>query len=259
MPKAPLPTGQIYYELQGSSDLPVLVFSNSLGTTLEMWDSQFGDFSKHFRILRYDSRGHGRSAFLPSDYTIAQLADDVLHLLDHLQFDRVIFCGLSIGGATGIYLGAHAAERFHKLILCNTAAKFGTAETWNARIQAVQSGGMKAVAANVVERWFTEPFRKAHPREIEVTRTMLENANPQGYLSCCAAVRDVDARPYLTNVGVPSLVLAGAHDPVTPPSEAQYLVSQIPGSRYAEVAAAHLSNIEARDDFNRHVVNFLLS
>jgi 3-oxoadipate enol-lactonase len=223
-----------------------------------MWDPQLSDFTKHFRVLRYDTRGHGQSEATPGDYSIGQLAHDVLRLLDFLKLDRVCFCGLSMGGATGIYLGAFAPQRFHKLVLCNTAAKFGTADTWSARIQAVRSGGMKAVAANVLERWLTLGFRDSHPAEAQATLAMLETANPQGYLSSCAAVRDADARPYLSNVNVPSLVLTGTHDPVTPPSEAQLLVSHIPGSRYVEVAAAHLSNIEARDDFNRSVLDFLL-
>ena len=259
MPIAALPDAQIHYELRGPENLPPLIFSNSLGTTLEMWDSQVGEFTKHFRVLRYDTRGHGRSEATPGDYSIAKLADDVLQLLDLLQFERVFFCGLSMGGAIGIYLGAYAPQRFRKLVLCNTAPKFGTMDTWNARIQAVRSGGMKAVAGTVVERWFTEAFRSAHLLETETIRTMLENANPHGYLSCCAAVRDVDARPYLPDVRVPSLVLTGSHDPVAPPAEARNLVADIPASRYAEVSAAHLSNIEARDDFNLHVLKFLLS
>ena len=120
-------------------------------------------------------------------------------------------------------------------------------------------GGMKAVAANVLERWLTPGFRDSHLAEAQATLAMLETANPQGYLSCCAAVRDADARPYLGNVSVPSLVLTGSYDPVAPPSEAQFLVSRISGSRYVEVAAAHLSNIEARDDFNKQVLDFLLT
>jgi len=259
MPLAQLADTGVHYDLSGPDNLPVLVFSNSLGTTLEMWESQVGGFSKRFRVLRYDTRGHGRSDATPGDYTISQLAGDVLQLLDFLRLERVFFCGLSMGGAIGIYLGCYAPQRFQKLALCNTAAKFGTAETWNARIQAVRSGGMKAVAAGVLERWLTREFRDAHSAETQATLAMLESANPLGYLSCCAAVRDVDARPYLGRVSVPSLVLTGTHDPVTPPSEARYLVSSIPGSRYAEVSAAHLSNIEARDDFNRQVLNFLLS
>jgi len=258
MPIAAVPNGQIHYELRGPENLAVLIFSNSLGTTLEMWDSQLGDFTKHFRVLRYDTRGHGRSQVIPGEYTIAGLAEDLVQLLDYLQLPRVFFCGLSMGGAIGIHLGAHAAQRFEKLVLCNTAAKFGTPETWNARIQAVQSAGMKAVAGGVIERWYTESFRSTHTLEVEVTRTMLENANPRGYVSCCAAVRDVDARPYLGDVSVSSLVLTGTYDPVTPPAEAQFLASQIPASRYLEVPSAHLSNVEARDEFNRQVLDFLL-
>lgn len=256
---AQLDDAKIHYDLLGPTDAPVLVFSNSLGTTLEMWNPQIASFSTHFRILRYDTRGHGRSDVTPGNYTIAQLAQDLLQLLDFLKLERVFFCGLSMGGAIGIHLGTHAAQRFHKLVLCNTAAKFGTPETWNARIQAVQSGGMKAVAGSVLERWLTREFRQSHSVESQATLAMLESANPGGYLSCCAAVRDVDARPYLAKVSVPSLVLTGTHDPVTPPSDAQYLVSQISGSRYAEVSAAHLSNIEARDSFNAQVLAFLQS
>ena len=259
MPLAQLDRVKIHYDLHGRADAPVLVFSNSLGTTLEMWDPQIVPFSSYFRLLRYDTRGHGRSDVTPGDYTIGQLAQDLLQLLDFLKIERVLFCGLSMGGAIGIYLGAHAAQRLHKLVLCNTAAKFGTPETWNARIQAVQSGGMKAVAGNVLERWLTREFRESHPDKAKATLTMLETANPHGYLSCCAAVRDVDARPYLAKVSVPSLILTGTHDPVTPPSDAQHLVNSIPGSRYAEVSAAHLSNIEARDDFNQQILTFLQS
>jgi 3-oxoadipate enol-lactonase len=259
MPSAQLPDGRIHYQLEGRTDLPVLVFSNSLGTSLEMWAPQVGPFSEHFRLLRYDPRGHGRSAVTPGDYSIEQLATDLLQLLDSLELGRVYFCGLSMGGAIGIHLGSHAPERFYKLVVCNTAAKFGTAETWNTRMQAVQAGGTKAVAGSVIERWFTSGFRASHPLETQTTQAMLEAASPQGYLSCCAAVRDVDLRRSLGNVRVPCLVLTGTEDPVTPPAEARYLVDHIPQAQYAEVPAAHLSNIEARDDFNRQVLGFLLS
>lgn len=257
MPIAQLRDVQIHYDLRGPERLPVLVFSNSLGTTLEMWNPQVGPFANHFRILRYDTRGHGRSGVTQGDYTIAQLSQDLLHLLDFLQLDQVYFCGLSMGGAIGIHLGSQVAQRLHKLVLCNTAAKFGTLETWNARIHAVEAGGMKAVAGSVIERWFTPQFRDANPVETQATLSMLETANPLGYLSCCAAVRDADASHSLGSVHVPCLVLTGTLDPVAPPAAAHYLVTNIKGAQYAEVSAAHLSNIEARDDFNRHVLDFL--
>jgi len=259
MPFAQLPDAQIHYEWAGAGDLPVLVFSNSLGTSLEMWNPQLSAFTQHFRVLRYDTRGHGQSTATPVNYTIGQLANDVLLLLDVLQLSQVALCGLSLGGATGIHLGAHAPHRFSKLVLCNTAAKFGTADTWNARIQAVTSGGMQAVASAVIERWLTPSFRASHPAEAASSLAMLESANPSGYLSCCAAVRDTDLRGALADVAVPSLVLTGTHDPVTPPSDARYLVQNIPGARYVEVSAAHLSNLEAREDFNHRVLDFLLS
>jgi len=259
MPIAQLPDAHLYYELRGSANLPVIVFSNSLGTTLEMWDPQLAAFSAHFRILRYDTRGHGRSSATPGDYTIEQLATDVVLLLVTLQLDRVSFCGLSMGGATAMQLGAQAPQRFQKLVVCNAAAKFSTNDTWQARIHSVRTGGMKAVASNVVDRWFTPSFRDAHPVETQATLAMLESASPQGYLSNCAAVRDFDFRNSLNTVRVPSLIVAGAHDPVAPPAEARFLADHIPGARYVELPAAHLSNIEATDDFNRQVLDFLLS
>jgi 3-oxoadipate enol-lactonase len=223
-----------------------------------MWASQVDEFKKHFRLLRYDKRGHGQSSVPPGPYSIEQLGWDVVRLLDALKLDRVSFCGLSIGGMTGIFLAANMPKRFHKMALCNTAAKIGTEETWNARIRAVQSGGMKAVAGAVIERWLTPGFRTSHPAETHAVLTMLETANPQGYCACCAAVRDMDQRQSLATIRIPCLVLAGTHDSSTTPADANFLAQNIPGAQYAEVSAAHLSNIEAQDDFNRQVLQFFL-
>ncbi len=257
MPFAKLPDAQIHYEWSGAEDGPLLVFSNSLGTTLEMWDAQVADFSRHFRILRYDTRGHGQSSVTPGPYTIDQLSNDLQQLLDSLQLSKASFCGLSMGGMTGMFLGAHAPTRFHKIVLCNTAAKIGTPETWNSRIEAVQKGGMKAVAGSVIERWFTAPFRANQAAQTRAMLTMLENANPRGYVANCAAVRDFDQRKGLARVKVPTLVVSGTHDPVTTVADGRFLSQQIPGARFTEVPAAHISNIEAQSDFNREVLSFL--
>jgi 3-oxoadipate enol-lactonase len=179
--------------------------------------------------------------------------------MDLLSLDRVCFCGLSMGGMIGMHLGASEPDRFHGIVLCNTAPKFGTAETWNARIQAVQSGGMKAVANAVIERWLTPGFRSAHADETKAILAMVESANPQGYVANCAAVRDADMRQILGKVRVPSLVLSGTHDPAATPADGRFLADNIPGAQYVELPTAHLSNIEARDAFNRHVLQFLLS
>jgi 3-oxoadipate enol-lactonase len=257
MPFAKLADAQLFYELSGPEHAPVLALSNSLGTTHRMWDPQVAAFTRQFRLLRYDTRGHGQSSATPGPYSIEKLAWDVVHLLDYLQLDRVHFCGLSMGGMIGMFLGANAANRLHKIVLCNTAAKIGTTESWNARIDAVQKGGMRAVTAGIVERWLTPAYRASHSVETAAVLRMLEEANPGGYAACCAAVRDMDQRQTLQNVQVPALVLGGTHDPATLPADGQFLAKCIPGASYVEVNAAHLSNLEAQDDFNTRVVNFL--
>lgn len=259
MPFAELPDLEIYYEWAGREGLPVLVFSNSLGTNLHMWDPQVEEFTKHFRVLRYDTRGHGQSGVTPGPYSIEQLSTDVIRLLDALQVERTHFCGLSMGGTTGMFLAACSPDRFHKMVLCNTSPKFGTPETWNARIQAVQSGGMKAVANGVIERWLTPGFRSSHAKETQTLLAMLESANPQGYVANCAAVRDADMRMVLGKIRVPALVLAGTQDPSATPADGHFLADNIPGAKYVELAAAHISNVEAREDFNREVLKFLLA
>jgi 3-oxoadipate enol-lactonase len=250
---------RIHYALEGQSGSPVLVFSNSLGANHSMWDPQAAEFRKRFRVLRYDTRGHGQSSVTPGPYSIEQLAEDVIALLDALQLDRVHFCGLSMGGMIGMWLGVNAPERLRKLVLCNTAAKIGTSEFWNARIDAVQKNGMKSVASAVVERWFSPAFRKKAPATVSTTLKMLEEANPDGYAACCAAVRDFDFREQLRKIHIPALVLAGAYDPATPPADGRFLADQILGARYVELNTAHLSNIEDHGQFNREITAFLNS
>jgi 3-oxoadipate enol-lactonase len=250
MPFADLSGARIHYELEGPQNAPVLMFSNSLGTDLTMWDPQAAEMAKKFRVLRYDKRGHGQSSAPAGPYTIEKLGRDAVALLDFLNFDKVDFCGLSIGGQTGMWLGANAADRLKKLILCNTSAKIGTHD-------AVRKEGMKVVAPAVIERWFTPAFRAKEPDPVAKTRRMLESANPEGYAGCCAAVRDFDAREKLSGMRTPTLVIAGTHDPATPAAEGRWAAEQIPGSQYVELDAAHLSNIEARDKFTAAISKFL--
>lgn len=254
-----LKDAQLFYQWDGPENAPVVVFSNSLGSTHRMWDPQLSDFSRHFRVLRYDGRGHGQSSATPGPYTIEQLASDVVQLLDALKLERVYFCGLSMGGMIGIHLGAAHAARLHKIVLCNTAAKIGTPDVWNARITAVQTGGMKAVAGGVIDRWLTVGFRTAHPGETAQVLSMLEGCDPAGYAASCCAVRDADFRQKLGAVHVATLVIAGTHDPATPAADGRLLSEQVRGAKYTELSAAHLSNIEAREDFNREVLAFLKS
>ncbi len=256
---AKLKDAQLFYQWDGPEGAPVVVFSNSLGTTHRMWEPQVGAFGKDFRMLRYDSRGHGESSVTAGPYNIEQLAGDVLQLLDALKLERVFYCGLSIGGMVGMYLGANAPVRFHKIVLCNTAAKIGTQDTWNARITAVQQGGLKAIAGGVIDRWLTAGYRASHTGQTESVREMLESIDAAGYASTCAAVRDMDYREQLQSVQASTLIIAGAHDAATTPADGHFLETHIQGAKYAELSAAHLSNIEAREDFNRTVLGFLKS
>lgn len=248
---------RFHYELDGPADAPVLVLSNSLGTDLSMWEPQLPAFTHHFRVLRYDTRGHGGSAVTPGPYTIEQLARDVPALLDALGVERASFCGLSMGGAIGTWLATHAADRFEKVVVCNTAARFGTPEVWNARIDAVRKGGTAAIAQGVIERWFTEGFRARNPKIVETIRRTLLNTLAPGYIACCEAVRDVDQRESLAGVSLPTLVIAGTRDPSTPPADGRFLAERIPGARYVELDTAHLSNLEAPEAFSEAVVSFL--
>jgi 3-oxoadipate enol-lactonase len=257
MPFAELSNVRIRYEITGPADAPVIVFSNSLGATFSMWDLQAAAFSDPFRVLRYDTRGHGQSSAPPGPYSIERLGRDVLDLLNVLRLDRIHFCGLSMGGQIGQWLGLNAAPRLHKLILCNTGAKIGNADGWNARIETVTKNGMKDVAPAVVSRWFTPAYQEKHPEVVAPFRSALEAANPAGYAACCAAVRDFDARATVSQIRVPTLIITGAHDPATPPAEGRSLAENIPGARYVELNAAHLSNIEDSERFNRELAAFL--
>jgi len=183
---------RMHYQLDGSADAPTLVLSNSLGTNLTLWEPQLPVFAERFRVLRYDSRGHGQTSATQGQYSVEMLGRDVLQLLDALNLHRVNFCGLSIGGMTGMWLAVNAPQRLEKLVLSNTAPKIGKPDTWNERMRAVREGGTRAVAEQVVDRWFTPGFRLSHPDEITKTRNMIENTNIDGYVGSCAAVRDFD-------------------------------------------------------------------
>jgi len=249
----------MYYELDGLANAPPLVLSNSLGTNLSLWDAQLPVFAANFRVLRYDSRGHGQTSTTQDEYSVAMLGRDVLQLLDALNLERVNFCGLSIGGMTGMWLAVDAPQRLERLVLCNTAPKIGKPDTWNERIRAVREGGTKAVAQQVIERWFTPEFRRNHPDEVAKTRRMIESTSTNGYVGSCAAVRDFDFWEKVSAIRAQTLVLTGTHDLAAPPSEAQKLAKQIPGARYIELPAAHISNVEAASRFTAEVSSFLRS
>jgi 3-oxoadipate enol-lactonase len=249
---------RIYYEMEGREDGPPLLFSNSLGTNLHLWDRQAEEaLGLGFRVIRYDQRGHGNSEAPEGEYKIERLGQDVLDLLDGLGIEQTAFCGLSMGGMTGIFLGMRHPRRFSRLALCNTAVWMPPRDLWETRIRQVGEGGMAAVVESVIERWFTPTFRDSDPAEVERVRAMILGTNPTGYAGCCAAIRDMDMRDRLGLIESPTLIVIGAHDPATPPDRGQYVVERVPGAQKAVLDAAHLSNIEAREEFNRIVFGFL--
>ena len=257
MPFAELPSVRLHYSFTGPASGPALVLSTSLGATLSMWDAQAPAFEKQFRLLRYDMRGHGRSSAPPPPYAVAEFARDLLALADTLKIARFHFCGLSIGGMIGMALALEAPERLDKLVLCNTAAKIGTPEFWNTRIQAVEARGMKEVAGAVTARWFTPAFQQSSPEKVANLTKVLESLDPQGYVGGCTAVRDFDFRADVARIRVPTLVLSGAHDPAATPVDGRSLAGQIPGARYTELNTSHLSNIKDPAQFNEAVLSFL--
>jgi 3-oxoadipate enol-lactonase len=256
MPFVEVGGARIHYEIEGADGAPMLAFSNSLGADYSMWDLQAQELRKKFQILRYDTRGHGQTSAPPGPYSIEQLGEDVLGLLDELHLGRVHFCGLSMGGMIGMWLGIHAPDRLSKLVLSNTGAKIGTEESWRSRIAAVQKGGMKSIAVGVIERWFTPAFRTKESATVARIQKILEGTNPEGYISCCAAIRDYDCREQLEKIGAPTLVITGTHDPATPAADGRFIAAHIRGAKYLELDAAHLSNIEDRDRFTREVATF---
>ncbi len=177
------------YLLEGREDAPVLVLSNSLGTALEMWDAQAPALGERFRLLRYDTRGHGGSPAPPGPYAIEDLGRDVIRLLDHLGIERASFCGLSVGGMTGMWLAAEAPERVERLVLLCTSALLGPKGVWDERIATATGQGMAALVDGVIERWFTPTFRTQNPEVVERMARTLRETDPEGYAGCCAAIR----------------------------------------------------------------------
>ncbi|MFC4931571.1 3-oxoadipate enol-lactonase [Massilia sp. GCM10023247] len=254
---------KLHYRCDGERGRPTVVLSNSLGTDLTMWDAQASVLATRFNVVRYDTRGHGgsvgQSGATPGPYTIELLGRDVLALLDHLDVERAHFVGLSMGGVIGQWLGAHAPERLHKLVLANTASKIGTEEGWRARAASVRACGMADIAAGSPGRWFTPAFVERQAVVVGTMQKTVRGLDPEGYAACCEALAVADLGQDLERIAAPTLVIAGADDPVTTVADGAALVAAIKGARLATLPASHLSNIEAPDRFTQAVTSFLLA
>ncbi|MBA2442610.1 MAG: 3-oxoadipate enol-lactonase [Rubrobacter sp.] len=231
--------------------------SSSLGTTMRMWEAQASTLRERLRLVRYDHRGHGGSPVPSGPYEIGGLGRDVLALMDRVGLDRFSFCGLSLGGMVGMWLASEVPERVERLVLCCTSAKMSP-ETWETRAQTVRERGVAGISGAVVERWFTPSFFRDHPETVAWASRMLRDTPAEGYAGCCEAIRDLDLRERLGAIEAPTLIVAGAEDPATPPEHAEYLRDSIPGSRLTVVpGAAHLANVEQPEELTRAVLEHL--
>ena len=257
MPFLETVTVRLRYQVEGREDAPWLILSNSLGTNLDMWLPQIPALLERYRVLRYDTRGHGQSSVTPGPYSIEQLAGDVIALMNHLNIDRAHFCGLSMGGMIGMWLAANKPDRIDRLVLSNTSARMGAPEAYDARIEKVKKEGMKPIVPAVLDRWFTRDFQRYAAVQVKLVGDMLLQMSPEGYAAGCAAVRDMDLQSEVARISAPTLVIAGKHDLATPPVDGREIADQVPGARYVELNAAHLSNWEVAQSFTTQVIDFL--
>ena len=236
---------QVQATITGPSDRPVVVLSNSLGATLGMWDAQVHELERHFRVVRYNTRGHGDSPVPHGPYAIDDLADDVIALLDRFAVQRAHLVGLSLGGMTAMRVAARNPDRVDRVAVLCTATGLPPAENWLIRAQTVRTQGSAAVAASVVERWFTPAYLAEHPDRRTIHESMVAGTPAEGYAGCCEAIATLDLRDDLASISAPLLAIAGADDPATPPAKLEEIAGGVKDGRLLTVPrAAHLANAE---------------
>ena len=243
--------------VEGRDGGPTLMLSNSLGTALQMWEPQMAALTKLFRVVRYDRRGHGKSGVPPGPYAMERFGKDVIAILDDLNIEKVHWCGLSMGGMVGQWLGANAPQRIDRLILANTSCYYPDPTNWNNRIKAVTAGGIASVADAVIAGWLTADFRERSPQIAQRMKDMLIASPMQGYIACCEALRTLDQRELLPRIKASTLVIAGRKDMATPVEVGEYIRAHIPGASMTLLDAAHISNVEQPHEFTEAVVGFL--
>lgn len=253
---------ETYYEIHGKEGAPWVVFSHSLACSVRMWDGEIERLKGSYRILAYDTRGHGQSAAPKGPYTLEQLADDLHALLKHLKIDKPHYVGLSMGGMIGQTAALKYPGIFRSMALCDTTSRYPAeaAPMWAERIKVAESKGMEPLVQGTVERWFTESFRKSSKDKVESVATLIRNTPVAGYAGCCAAIPKINLTARLKEIRTPTLVICGENDPGTPPAMAREIQQNIPGAKLVLIPqAAHLANVEQPEAFNRALAEFLSS
>jgi 3-oxoadipate enol-lactonase len=248
---------ELPYRIDGADDAPPLVLSNSLGSTSAMWDPQVPALSERLRVIRYEHRGHDDAPVPPEPYDLDDLGADVIALMDRLGLERTDFCGLSLGGMVGMWLGINAPERIRRLVLLCTSPMLSREHDWALRGRTVREQGTGAVAEAVVERWFTPAYAAAHPETVAGMRAMVTATPAVGYAGCCGAIERMDLVPELGSIRAPTLVVAGTEDPATPPAHAEIIAAGIADCRMELVPAAHLANYERPDEVTPLILSHL--
>lgn len=259
MPQIQVNDIAINYQLEGPAQGPVVMLAHSLAADLRMWDPQIDSLiTAGYRVLRYDTRGHGASDVPMGPYTMDQLAGDAVGLMDALDLNSVHFCGLSMGGMVGQLLGGQFANRLRSLILCSTSAHMPPGQMWDERIALVREKGLAALVDATIDRWFTKSGQQRLPEAVEKIRKVYIDTSADGFCACCAAIRDMDMRDIIPGIVTPTLILVGEHDEGTPVSHAEQIRDRIHMSKLVVVAgAAHLQNIEQQSVFDKIVLAFL--
>jgi len=248
------------YRFDGSETAPVVLLSNSLMSNLSMWDPQMAALTRSFRVLRYDTRGHGATEATPGPYSIKLLTEDAIALLDALGIDKVHFAGLSMGGMIAQYAGAKFPERVLSLLLCDTASEMPTQQMWNDRMATAQEKGIAAMVEPTLKRWFTAPYLASKHPDLDKVAEMIRSTSLVGYVGCASAVRDMSQTGLLSSIKAPTVIIVGEDDPACTVAQSQVLQEQIDGSSLVIIKeAAHLANIEQIDAFNEAMMTFLMS
>ena len=248
---------RLSWTAQGPPDAPALLLLNALGTTVDLWRAHIDRLGAAFRVVRFDTRGHGASDAPAGPYALDRLARDALAVLDAAGTPRAHVCGVSLGGQTALWLAVRAPERVAGVVAANTGARIGTTALWNQRIRDAETLGMQALVQPAMARWFTSRFRRTHPETVDRFQQMLRACSPAGYAGCCAALRDADLRADLHRIEAPTLVIVGAEDSATPPAAGRAICEHVAGAELLALDAAHLANVERPDAFTSGVLAFL--
>lgn len=244
----------VHSVLEGAPGAPAIVFSHSLGASLATWEPQATALADGFKVIRYDLRGHGRSPVVPGPCSIADLGADLVALLDQLRLERAHLCGISLGAMASLWVAAHHPSRVAGLAVCCTAARLGPPSMWDERAALVRSRGTIAIADLLLERWFTPGFRARQPARMSELRALIAATPAEGYAGCCAALARMDLRDDLAAIRAPTLAIAAAGDPSTPPARLREITDAVPGARLEIVDdAAHLANLEQPEIVTRHL------